>query len=76
MKLNKAIENRDLNNPEKLPSFKYQSYNKFYITYEKDKLELKESFKQAKIQNCTSITTYIHYPIKTCCWVYYHNALI
>lgn len=31
-----AIENRDLNNPEKMRSFSYKSYNKMIFTFEKD----------------------------------------
>ncbi len=30
--INKAIENRDLNNPEKMKSFSYRAYNKMYFT--------------------------------------------
>lgn len=31
-----ALENRDMNNPEKMRSFSYQSYNKMVFTFEKD----------------------------------------
>lgn len=36
--INRAIENKDFNNPEKLNSFRYKSYNKFYFTGKKDSL--------------------------------------
>jgi hypothetical protein len=36
--IKKAIDNKDKNNPEKLNSFKYMSYNKFYFTGKKDSL--------------------------------------
>ncbi len=36
--INRAIDNKDKNNPEKLNSFKYMSYNKFYFTGKKDSL--------------------------------------
>lgn len=36
--IKKSIDNKDKNNPEKLNSFKYISYNKFYFTGKKDSL--------------------------------------
>jgi hypothetical protein len=36
--INKAIENRDLNNPEKMKSFSYRAYNKMYFTMQFDTL--------------------------------------
>lgn len=36
--IKRSIENKDKNNPEKLNSFKYISYNKFYFTGKKDSL--------------------------------------
>ena len=36
--INKAIENRDLNNPEKMQSFSYRAYNKMYFTLQFDTL--------------------------------------
>ena len=37
--INKAIENRDLNNPEKMKSFSYRSYNKMYFTVQPDTMD-------------------------------------
>jgi hypothetical protein len=37
--INKAIENRDLNNPEKMRSFSYRAYNKMYFTVLYDTLK-------------------------------------
>jgi hypothetical protein len=37
--IRKATEKRKLNNPEKQTSFKYTSYNKFYVTVKKDSAE-------------------------------------
>ncbi len=36
--INKVIENRDLNNPEKMSSFSYRAYNKMYFTVLRDTL--------------------------------------
>ena len=34
--INEVIKNRDRNNPEKLPQFRYNSYNKMYFTFHRD----------------------------------------
>lgn len=34
-----ASENRDLNNPEKLESFVYKTYSKFWVTFNKDSID-------------------------------------
>lgn len=36
--IHQAVENRDLNNPEKMQSFSYRSYNKMYFTLQFDTL--------------------------------------
>ncbi|MFH2143856.1 MAG: DUF5686 family protein, partial [Bacteroidota bacterium] len=42
--INKTIENRDLNNPEKIRSFSYTSYNKLYFTVDnKNKISRKDT---------------------------------
>lgn len=43
--INKVIENKDLNNPEKMKSFSYKSYNKMIFTVEKDTVGLPDSLK-------------------------------
>jgi hypothetical protein len=37
--MNKVVENRDKNNPEKVQSFTYTSYNKMYFTIQEDTLQ-------------------------------------
>ncbi|OFX89973.1 MAG: hypothetical protein A2W99_08575 [Bacteroidetes bacterium GWF2_33_16] len=41
--INKVIENRDINNPEKMQSFSYKSYNKMHFTARKDTSEIPDS---------------------------------
>ncbi|MFP4555838.1 MAG: DUF5686 family protein [Bacteroidales bacterium] len=41
--IKEVYRNRDLNNPEKLPHFRYYSYNKMYFTLEKDSSALESS---------------------------------
>lgn len=71
--IKKSIDNKDKNNPEKLNSFKYISYNKFYFTGKKDSLvtaridsyavnsshmkELKQKDSLAYVNKLDSITT-------------------
>jgi hypothetical protein len=45
-----ALENRDLNNPEKMRSFSYKSYNKMVFTFEKDTTQL-PAIRTAKIES-------------------------
>lgn len=42
----KAIENRDLNNPEKMRSFSYRAYNKMYFTIQFDTAIVKQEAEQ------------------------------
>ena len=46
--IKKVFENRDLNNPEKMKSFSFKSYNKMIFTIEKDTLNLPDSLKRKK----------------------------
>jgi hypothetical protein len=45
-----ALENRDLNNPEKMRSFSYKSYNKMVFTFEKDTAQT-PAIRTAKIES-------------------------
>ncbi|HRW62727.1 MAG TPA: DUF5686 family protein [Bacteroidales bacterium] len=46
--INKVIDNRDINNPEKMQSFAFTSYNKMIFTIGKDTISIPDSLKGKK----------------------------
>lgn len=49
--IRKVIENRDLNDPEKLKSFKYNSYNKMFFTAKIDSAAIEDSSRFAALDS-------------------------